>query len=449
MNRPLSFFEFRLSTLFPRVLRLSLHLCLSVFICVPLFLSSAQAATLTGTVRNGTTGQPAAGVDIVLIALQGGMETVANTKTDAQGRFTLENPSIGAQPMLVRALYRGVNFHASLPPGRTSADIEVFDPTRDPRVLQIPSRLIVFQPNGATLLVGEEYTVNNSAKPPAAFFKPDGTFDFELPSGATLGQVSAWGPSGMPTVQGTIDRGPQRYSVAFPFRPGESGVRVAYQLPYSDSAARLRLSTGVSAARVVLIAPPSVQVSAAGFAAAGSQDGWNVYARDSVSAGTLLDVSLSGTAPPPSDSPAGQGSGRGGSQIASQTLPSRLGNLQWILVIGFAALFVIGVIFLWRRPVAAVASGLGADLPVPASLPTLSRASPLPAPDILLPAETSPSLADSAMSDLDRIVAASLADLKEALFRLELRHQAGTISDNDYQHERSRVESRLRSLLHG
>ena len=351
--------------------------------------------------------------------------------------------------MLVRALYRGVSFHASVPPGRTSADIEVFEPTRDPRVLQISSRLIVFQPNGATLLVGEEYTVNNTAKPPAAFFKPEGSFDFEIPSGATLGQVSAWGPSGMPTVQGTVDRGPQRYSVAFPFRPGESGVRVAYQVPYAENSARLRLPTGLAAARVVLIAPPSVQVTAAGFAPAGSQDGWSVYARDSISAGTFLDVSLSGTAPPPSDSSAGQGSGTGGSQVASQVLPSRLGNLQWILVIGFAALFVIGVIFLWRRPVAAVASGSGAELPIPAPPPAPRRASPLPALDVSLPVEDSPSLADSAMSHLDRIVAAGLADLKEALFRLELRRQAGTISDDDYQRERARIESQLRSLLHG
>jgi len=53
------------------------------------------------------------------------------------------------------------------------------------------------------------------------------------------------------------------------------------------------------------------------------------------------------------------------------------------------------------------------------------------------------------MSHLDRIVAAGLADLKEALFRLELRRQAGTISDDDYQRERARIESQLRSLLHG
>ena len=47
----------------------------------------ARAGTLHGTVKNGTTGQVAPGVEVVLIQLQGGMQPVANTKTDAQGNF--------------------------------------------------------------------------------------------------------------------------------------------------------------------------------------------------------------------------------------------------------------------------------------------------------------------------------------------------------------------------
>src|ERR1700756_4191657 len=83
----------------------------------------ASAATLHGTVKNGTNGSVAAGVEVTLIQLQGGMQPVANTKTDAQGRFTFENDTVGAQPMLVRAVYKGVNFHQPAPPGKN--DIEV------------------------------------------------------------------------------------------------------------------------------------------------------------------------------------------------------------------------------------------------------------------------------------------------------------------------------------
>ena len=47
---------------------------------------------LHGTVKNGTTGKPAAGVEVILIQLQGGMQPVAKHKTDAQGQFTFDNP---------------------------------------------------------------------------------------------------------------------------------------------------------------------------------------------------------------------------------------------------------------------------------------------------------------------------------------------------------------------
>ena len=201
--------------------------CLSVSLLVLLGAGAAVGGTLTGVVRNGTNGAPAPGVDVVLLQLQGGMETVANTRTDAQGRYRLEHAGIGRQPMLVRVNYRGVNFHQSVPPGRDSADIEVFEPTADASVLQVSSRLIAFQPNGPALLVGEEYTVQNNAKPPAAYYKADGSFEFQIPEGGEPAQVSAWGPSGMPVVQGTIDRGSRRYAIAFAFRPGQSGVRLS------------------------------------------------------------------------------------------------------------------------------------------------------------------------------------------------------------------------------
>src|SRR5436305_12140259 len=68
-----------------------------------LMASTAQAAPVTGTVRNGTNGKPAAGIDVLLIQLQGEMKPVASTKTDAQGNYTLDNPAAprDAMPMLI------------------------------------------------------------------------------------------------------------------------------------------------------------------------------------------------------------------------------------------------------------------------------------------------------------------------------------------------------------
>ena len=43
---------------------------------------------------------------MILIQLQGGMQPVANTKTDAQGHYSFDNPALGAAPMLIRAVYQ-------------------------------------------------------------------------------------------------------------------------------------------------------------------------------------------------------------------------------------------------------------------------------------------------------------------------------------------------------
>ncbi len=396
----------------------------------------AYAATLTGTVRNATTGAPAAGVDVVLIQLQGGMETVASTKTDAQGRYRLEHGAMGRQPMLVRVNYRGVNFHQPVPPGRETADVEVFEPTTNPGALKIASRLIALQPNGSVLLVGEEYAVENHLQPPAAYYKPDGSFEFQLPERGELAQVTAWGPSGMPVVQGTIDRGSRRYAVAFAFRPGENGVRLSYHLPYAQNRAALSAPSPYAVERVFIIAPPTMQISSLGFQPAGSEQGMSLYARDAVPAGAALDISVSGTAPPPSaqkeqpgDEPRGRDAGRPEGTV--QALPGRLDSLKWVLVGGFAALFLLGGVFLWCKP-AVAANGQPA-----AALGGSRRA------------VSARSVTTPAAAEVERSVSRSLDELKDMLLRLELRRQAGTISEEDYARERARAEKTLRDLVRG
>ncbi|HEU0368326.1 MAG TPA: carboxypeptidase-like regulatory domain-containing protein, partial [Candidatus Acidoferrum sp.] len=202
-----------------------------------------RAGTVRGTVNNGTTGKPGAGVEVVLIQLQGGMTPVAKTKSDAGGQFTFDNPGIGAQPMLVRAIYKGVNFHQPLPPGKDSVSVDVFEPTSDTKSISVPSRVVIFQPNGSSLIVGEEYGVKNDSTPPQAYFRTDGNFELLLPEMAELKQIAASGPSGMPVVQAPIDKGKNRYAIAFAFRPGESDVRLSYELPYPGNAATVKIPT--------------------------------------------------------------------------------------------------------------------------------------------------------------------------------------------------------------
>jgi hypothetical protein len=421
---------------------------LAVFACLVLSpFPGVQAGTVHGTVKNGTTGKPAAGIDIILIQLQGGMQPVVNSKTDAQGQFTFDHPSLGAQPMLVRAVYRGVNFHQPVPPGKNELEIEVFDPTQDAKTITVPSRVVIFQPDGESLIVGEEYSIQNHSQPPVAYFRADGNFDFTLPEKADLQQVAAWGPAGMPVVQATIDRGKNRYAVAFAFRPGESGVRYSYKLPYSGNTATVKILTVYAGGRLMVVAPPTVQLSGDGLTPAGQEQGMSIYERSAVSTNTTIAVSLSGTAPPPSaagggdsGSPGDQNVQQGAAAVGAniQQIPGRLDVLKWPLVAGFLGVFALGAILLARKPVTVVASlpageREGAPAPKPARKQTAAKSK-----------ESQASLAQ-----VDAAVSTSLDALKDTIFRLELRRQAGTISEEEYARERARAEKVLRDLVRG
>ena len=415
----------------------------------------AEAGTVHGTVTNGTTGKPAAGVDVILIQLQGGMQPVANSKSDAKGEFTFDNPGLGAQPMLVRAVYHGINFHQPVPPGSTNVQVSVFEASTDAKTINVPSHVVVFQPNGATLIVGEEYQIENKSQPPQAYYRADGNFDFALPEKSQLQQVAASGPTGMPVVQAPIDKKNNRYSIAYAFRPGQSMVRYSYEIPYPGNAATVKISTIYPGGRLIVVAPPTMQVSGDGLAAGGQEQGMNLYGREDVPAGTLVAVNVSGTAPPP-DAGGGaeqgqqgrdaqQGGAAGGVPI--QQVPGRLETLKLPLIVGFVVVFGLLAILLWRKPVVAYAGPAVLEENESAPKPKGTRA--VVAAQASTTTATVPTNGAASLADVDAAIGTSLDALKERLFRLELRHQAGTISEQEYAQERARAEKVLRDLVRG
>jgi hypothetical protein len=117
--------------------------------------------------------------------------------------------------------------------------------------------------------------------------------------------------------------------------------------------------------------------------------------------------------------------------------------LKWILVAGFAAIFVLGLAFLMRRPDLPGMEVVGA--PTAAYSPAQVRQS-APPPS---PASAPPSAASSTIASVDREVRGGLDEMKDTLFRLELRRQAGTITEDDYSREHARIEKILRDLVRG
>jgi hypothetical protein len=173
-----------------------------------------------------------------------------------------------------------------------------------------------------------------------------------------------------------------------------------------------------------------MQIQAEGFKLSGQDQGWNVFTRETVPAGGKLEIAVSGTAPPISAGESQQSSAAGASGAPAASLsqmPGRLDSLKWPLIAGFSALFALGLVFLWRRPMVAVPAASGNNA-APAKARTRT-------PDVV--------------AEVDREVGQSMDEIKETLFRLELRRQAGTISEADYARERARAEKFLRDMLQG
>ena len=102
-------------------------------------------------------------------------------------------------------------------------------------------------------------------------------------------------------------------------------------------------------------------------------------------------------------------------------------------------------ILLARKPVVAVA--LPAAVKEEAASPVQPKTKPSASPGLSAPA--TPTNGAASLAEVDAAIGTSLDALKERLFRLELRHQAGTISETDYAQERAHAEKVLRDLVRG
>jgi len=435
---------------------------LLVILVASLTAFSAYAGTVHGTVINRTTGKPASDVPVTLLNPTAGMVEVGSAKSDAQGQFTVTNDAIGMGPILIRATFHDNSFNTFLPPGRPEVQVDIFETSKDPKIITPDSRIVIFQPNGDKLIGAEEYHVQNNSNPPVAYFRTEGNFDFAIPEKATLQQVSTVSSLGMGVPQASIDKGKGRFAIAYPFRPGETSVRLSYELAYPGNAASVQLPATYGGLKLLVVAPPGVTVAGDGLKPAGQEQGMMVYTHDPLPAKSSLAVMLSGVGNPQAASAEGQQGGQeGNSRTESenvQAVPGRLDDLKWPLMIGLAVLFGFGAVLLSRKQVL-VAEGPTGEVevaPTAQRKPPAKAAKPAPARPVAPPAASTPAPPVVAtpepaktVAEVNAQVSVSLDSLKDTIFRLELRKQAGTISEADYARERARVEKLLRDLVQG
>jgi hypothetical protein len=448
-----------MKAIWPRLLSLSLTGILA---------AAAHAGTLSGTVINRTTGKATPNIDLTLLSPTQGMRELGSSKSDAQGHFTITNDAIGTVPVLVRATYHDVSYNTFAPPGRLNVEVEIYELSKDIKTISIVNHIIIFQPGNDKLIGAEEYIVRNASQPPQAYFRTEGNFEFAIPEKATLQQVSTVNATGMSVQQASIDKGKGHVAIAYPFRPGDTSIRLSYEMPYSASATTLKLTAVYPGVNTLVVVPPGVTVTGDGLTAAGQEQGMFLFTHAPLAAKASFSVKLSGVAAPQAaDAGAGDGQGvgqggmpqEGNSRTQTQdvqAVPGRLSEFKWPLLVLLLAGFA-GLAILLSRKKVVVVQGPGDEVEAPTSSAgqkksAKAKAAPAaahaPAADASTTSASAAVLAASVAS-VNAHVNSSLDTLKDEVFRLELRKQAGTISDEDYAREKTRVEKLLRDLVRG
>src|SRR5687767_12937384 len=204
------------------------------FIAALLLATLPALAAVSGTVVNGTTGQPQAGATVGLNKLsQNGIELIDQAKSDAQGKFTIDQEIRG--PHLIRTAYDGVTYNHMLPPGSptTGLTLEVYKSSKEPGSAKVSKHMILFEPTGGELVINETLIFANDGK--IAWNNDQGTLRFFLPTAANgKVQINATAPGGMPIPAPLIKTSkPDIFAVDFPVKPGETRFDLTYSVPYT------------------------------------------------------------------------------------------------------------------------------------------------------------------------------------------------------------------------
>src|SRR5215471_14271065 len=148
----------------------------SIAVTALMVTASVAFAAIDGTVTNRTTGKPQPGATVTLYKLgQNGLESVESVKSDATGKFRIDQNLQG--PRLLQSAYDGVTYNHMLPPGAPSTGValDVYNSSKQQGGAHVVEHMMLFEPSGSVMAVSESYVWLN-----------DGTTTFNDPQGGTL-----------------------------------------------------------------------------------------------------------------------------------------------------------------------------------------------------------------------------------------------------------------------
>jgi hypothetical protein len=329
-----------------------------------LFASLANAA-VDGTVINGTSGKPQPAATVTLFqTTQQGPQNLGSIKSDAQGKFTFPQdvqPGRGGGPLLVQAVYAGVQYNLIIAPGSpmSGVSIPVYEATKSPGEAKIDRHFFVLEPSpDGTMQVSEGFLYNNTGK--TTWNDPDrGTLQFELPAAAQgKVEVNVVAPGGLPIRRAPDALGkPNQYKLDFPIKPGETRVDLSWNIPFR-SPGNFEAHVLSKAGLIQMVAPPGVEMKGPDVTLLGQEPTTksNIYGVK----GPDVQVRVEGTglfnAPGDSDS---SGDGSGGKLAenfpklysllpANATFWDSVIAVKWVLL-SILGMLALGFVLLYRK----------------------------------------------------------------------------------------------------
>jgi hypothetical protein len=399
----------------------------------------AAASTLTGTIKNGTTGKPSVGDDVVLIKFGQGMEEAARTKTDANGKYTFQLPDDGG-PHLVRDIHQGVTYNQMATPSTTTLDLEVYDVAKKVSGITVNADVIRLQAEGNQLEGVRFFAVDNLATPPRTQMN-DTNFEFYLPDGAEVDEGQAQTQNGQPVNSAPVPQSTKnRYAFLFPLRPGTTQFQVVFHMPYNGEA-KIDPKSLYPSEHLMVMLPATMKFTPAVGASYRAmkdphQSDANLQVASKAAPGQSLAFTISGTGTIQDTQQNGDDqNGDGQATAAGDSRPGGgLGppidapdplqkDWPWILG-GFGVLLVGGAIYTMKRPQAASAPDLASsDLDLQ---PTATQ-----------PVQAVPPNASTRLLEV----------LKEELFQLEVDRKQGKMTQAEYDQAKAALDQTLDRAL--
>jgi hypothetical protein len=420
----------------------------------------AQAATVTGTVIDKTTGKPAAGDTIVLVDVQAGMGEVAHATTNAMGFYTLNEP--GSGPYLIRVTHQGAGYFIAAPQGSAPGDIPVYDVAAKVDGVSIEADVFEVEGDANQLRVTERYFVHNNSMPPRTQWTPR-SFEVALPPEATVAGVAAQRPTGLPTSVKLDPTGAKgHYAFNFPIQPDEGDkdtlFQIEYTLPYTDGKFTFHPQVTLPTQSIGVLLPKSMTFasgSGPAFQPITQDPGIQTYVAKNAAPGKSFEFTISGTGSMPREAQGGpqQGEGTPQSAGAAGTMPGStpgggigepintpdpLTKYKWWILGALGLLLATAAAFFLRKPPGAPAPTLATPgAPHPATVPTPAFGTRTASPTFTANPSPTPASQNAAL----------LNALKEELFALESEKLNGTLSPEEYAEIKPALEVVLKRAL--